>query len=69
MNPLINKETVMSQHISLASQPIADRPGEHNHISLDDLKKIRGGVGEPMMPASMSAVEKSDEDFPAPAMI
>ncbi len=42
-----------------------DRPGEHNNISLDDLKKIRGGVGEPSMPV-MASVEKSDEDFAKP---
>lgn len=57
----------MNQQV--AAQPAApatatpDRPGEHNNISLDDLKKIRGGVGEPSMPV-MAAVEKSDEDFP-----
>ena len=50
-----------------AATPAAAQPGEHNHISLDDLKKIRGGVGEPSMPV-MAAVEKSDEDFPAPAI-
>jgi hypothetical protein len=47
-----------------AETPAAS-PVDHNHISIDDLKKIRGGVGEPSTP-TMSAVEKSDEDFAKP---
>lgn len=59
----------MSTEIPQATTPAttpAAPPLEQNHISLDDLKKIRGGVGEPA-PPRISPVEKSDEDFPAQA--
>lgn len=36
------------------------------HISADDLKRIRGGVGSGTPSVDRAAVEKDDEDKPRP---
>ena len=45
-----------------------ETPHFNNHVSAEDLKKIRGGIASPEVPEARARVEKSDEDFPAPAM-
>ena len=51
------------------SQPEDQRRQLNNHISVDDLKKIRGGIadGGEMGDTAARTVEKSDEDFARPA--
>lgn len=49
-------------------QPQTPAPSLNNHVSADDLKKIRGGIASGSVTGIRARVEKSDEDFPAPAM-
>ena len=43
----------------------AETPAPSNHVSADDLKKIRGGIATGAAPGVRSRVEKDDEDKPA----
>jgi hypothetical protein len=50
------------------NKPAAPAPTtpSNNHVSAEDLKKIRGGIASPGAPTLRSVVEKSDEDHPRP---
>jgi hypothetical protein len=50
------------------NQNKTETPRLNNHVSAEDLKKIRGGIASPDVPSARARVEKSDEDFPAPSM-
>jgi hypothetical protein len=50
------------------TQPEDQRRSLNQHISVDDLKKIRGGIAEGgEVGDTAMRVEKSDEDFAKPA--
>jgi hypothetical protein len=52
-----------TQTQTLTATPPAT-PSLNNHVSAEDLKKIRGGIASPDTSVVRSKVEKSDEDFP-----